>query len=75
MSNSKAIVIFTLIFPLIVSGSYEGYKRNPNGTYILGGCYDGYKRNSNGSYSVGGMYNGYKRNPDGSYAMGWKCSK
>ena len=71
----KVTVLLILIFPSIVFGNYDGYKRNSDGSYVLGGCYDGYKRNSDGSYSVGGMYDGYKRNPNGSYVLGWKCSK
>ncbi|MDB9813260.1 hypothetical protein OAC45_02220, partial [Gammaproteobacteria bacterium] len=61
----KVTVLLILIFPSIVFGNYDGYKRNSDGSYVLGGCYDGYKRNPNGSYSVGGMYDGYKRNSDG----------
>ena len=49
----KVTVLLILIFPSIVFGNYDGYKRNSDGSYVLGGCYDGYKRNPDGSYSVG----------------------
>ena len=67
-------LVFILAFwPVFVWGSYDSFKRNPDGSYTVGGCYDGYKRNSDGSFSVGGLFDGYKRNPDGSYSVGWKC--
>ncbi|MES2801947.1 MAG: hypothetical protein V4654_05600, partial [Bdellovibrionota bacterium] len=43
---------------------YNGYQRNPDGTYVVGGAYNGYQRNPDGTYVVGGAYNGYQRNPD-----------
>ena len=49
----KVIVLLILIFPSIVFGNYDGYKRNSDGSYSVGGMYNGYKRNSDGSYSVG----------------------
>tara|TARA_B100002051_G_C16436162_1_gene486637 strand:- start:475 stop:642 length:168 start_codon:yes stop_codon:yes gene_type:complete len=49
----KVTVLLILIFPSIVFGNYDGYKRNPDGSYVLGGCYDGYKRNQDGSYVLG----------------------
>ena len=69
----KRLVFILAFCPVVVLGSYDSFKRNPDGSYTVGGCYDGYKRNSDGSFSVGGLYDGYKRNPDGSYSAGWKC--
>ena len=69
----KRLVFILAFCPVIVLGSYDSFKRNPDGSYTVGGCYDGYKRNSDGSFSVGGLYDGYKRNPDDSYSAGWKC--
>ena len=49
----KVTVLLILIFPSIVFGNYDGYKRNSDGSYSVGGMYDGYKRNPNGSYVLG----------------------
>ncbi|MCH1576390.1 MAG: hypothetical protein L7S67_08960 [Flavobacteriales bacterium] len=64
------ILLVLFLASLSLVAQYDGYKRNPDGSYAVGGAYDGYKRNADGSYAVGGAYDGYKRNPDGSYAVG-----
>ena len=69
------VTVFFLFFSQLVYGSYDYYKINPDGTYVVGGCYDGYKINPDGSYVLGGMYDGYRINSDGTYVVGWNCSK
>jgi hypothetical protein len=50
MKKILLIILFTV--PFIGYGQYDGFKRNPDGTYVVGGMYDGFKRNPDGTYVV-----------------------
>ena len=62
-----------------MSGVYDGYKMNFNGTFVRGGVYDGcvlgcnsvvYKMNSNGTHVLDGACDRCKMDPNGTFILG-----
>ena len=50
---------FLLVAAGVLNAQYNGWKKNPDGSFVLGGCFDGWKQNPDGKYVLGGGYDGY----------------